>query len=217
MGKHITVAEGHTEGIKTDHRNGQKRTIQNDVEVRPVIDGFHNETLRDKYTFGRDFVTIFQEDLYNLCKYGKMSLLEWRVLLYLCATLDKANITFTNLDVISDELSMDRAQVSRTITKLKKRNLIVERKLTHKRGDGPVPKIYCLPIAQLNWNFVYNGQVKDYKRVRTDHPLIATSDGVKLVNPEAEKERQKLLREQAARETLFPEYFLEEANLVESE
>jgi hypothetical protein len=212
MGKNITVGEGHTTRTKTDHRNGKQTQVQEDVEVRPVMDGYHNETVRDKYYFKRPFLTIFKDDLYSLVKYGEMTLREWRVFMYLCSTLDAKNITFTNLDVLAEELGMDRGAVSRTMTKLKARHLVIEQKLAHKRGDGPVPKVFYLPITQLNYNVVYNGQTKNYSALRLDHPPVTMGDGKTLLNPQDEAQRQKVLREHAARESLFPELFEEEVS-----
>lgn len=213
MGKNITVGEGHTETVKTDHRNGKQTIVQDNVEVRPVMDGFHNETVRDKYYFKRDFITMFQEDLYYLAtaKKDRMSLLEWRVFMYLCSTLNTQNITVTFLDQIADELGMQRENVSRTLTKLKKRKLIIEKPWPNSQhGPGARAKVYTLPFVQLNYNVVYNGQIKNYGKVRENHPQITTLDGEKLLNPHAEAQRQKLLREQRQRESLFPEFFQEE-------
>ena len=124
--------------------------------------------------------------------------------MYLCSTLDKNNITFTNLDVLAKELSMDRAAISRTLTKLKKRKLIIEHKLSHRRGDGPVPVLYCLPIAQLNYNIVYNGQTKKYKQERRDHPQITKEDGTTLLDERAEHKRKIAELKARAASDLFP-------------
>lgn len=212
MGKKITVGEGHTESIKTDRRNGKQTTVQHGVEIRPVMDGFHNETLRDKFYFGRDFVTLFKDDLYYLItdKKDPLSLWEFRVFFYLCSTLDRGNITITNAEAIAEDLNMRRESISRTLTKLKKRNLVIEQKLPYQRGEGPRTKLYAVNIAQLNYNVVFNGQIKDYKKVRFNHPQLTTTDGETLLNPHAEAQRQKLLREQQERESLFPEFFQEE-------
>lgn len=215
MGKNITVGEGHTERVKTDHRNGKQTVVQDDVEVRPVMDGFHNETVRDKYYFGRDYITMFTEDLFDLVVDGNMSLREWKVFLLLCATMNTKNITVTNLEAIADTLKMDKPAVSTTITKLKKRKLIVESRWIHSEsGPGSRTRVFQLRIGekleQMNYNITYNGQIKDYKKVRADHPQITGVDGEKLLNPHAEAQRQQLLREQRQRESLFPEFFQEE-------
>ena len=215
MEKNITVGEDHTERVKTDHRNGKQTVVQDDVEVRPVMDGFHNETVRDKYYFGRDYITMFTEDLFDLVVDGNMSLREWKVFLLLCATMNTKNITVTNLEAIADTLKMDKPAVSTTITKLKKRKLIVESRWIHSEsGPGSRTRVFQLRIGekleQMNYNITYNGQIKDYKKVRADHPQITGVDGEKLLNPHAEAQRKKILREQQERESLFPEFFHEE-------
>lgn len=215
MGKNITVGEGHTTSIKTDHRNGKESTIQENVEVRPVMDGFHNETVRDKYYFKRDFITMFVEDLYDLVVDGNMSLREWRVFLFLCATLNTKNITVTKLDAIAKELKMDIPAVSATISKLKKRKLVVEQKwICSESGPGSRTKVFKLSIGQMfeyvNPNIAYNGQTKDYAKTRSQFPAITLPNGETLLNPHAEAQRQQLLREQRERESLFPEYFDEQ-------
>lgn len=220
MGKRITVGEGHTESIKTDHRNGKQTVIQNEVEVRPVMEGFHNETVRDRYSFGREFVTIFTEDLFDLVVDGNMSLREWKVFLLLCATMNTKNITVTNLETIATTLKLDKPAVSTTITKLKKRKLIVESKwIRSESGPGSRTRVFQLAVAergldQLNYNIAWNGQTKDYKKRRDDHPKITALDGSTLLNPHAEAQRQKLLREQLERESLFPELYRDDEEAV---
>lgn len=217
MGKNITVGEGHTTSVKTDHRNGKQTEVENKVEVRPVMEGFHNETVRDKYYFGRDFITIFTEDLFDLVVDGNMSLREWKVFLLLCATMNTKNITVTNLEVLAETLKMAREDVSRTISKLKKRKLIVENRwIRPESGPGSRTRVFQLAIGekfdQLNYNVVWNGQTKDYKKVRSNHPQITAANGETLLNPHAEAQRQQLLREQRERECLFPEFFEEEVS-----
>ena len=149
MGKHITVGEGYTEKVKTDHRNGKQTVVQDNVEVRPVMEGYHNETVRDRYNFGRDFITMFTEDLFDLVVDGKMSLREWRVFLLLCATMNTKNITITNLDVIAETLKLDKPAVSTTITKLKKRKLIVENRwIRSESGPGSRTRVFQLAIGE---------------------------------------------------------------------
>ena len=215
MGKHITVGEGYTEKVKTDHRNGKQTVVQDNVEVRPVMEGYHNETVRDRYNFGRDFITMFTEDLFDLVVDGKMSLREWRVFLLLCATMNTKNITITNLDVIAETLKLDKPAVSTTITKLKKRKLIVENRwIRSESGPGSRTRVFQLAIGekleQMNYNIAYNGQIKDYKKIRNNHPQITSVEGERLLNPHAEAQRLQLIREQQERESLFPEFFQEE-------
>lgn len=206
MGKNITVGEGYTTGIKIDHRNGQQKEVENKVEVRPVMEGYHNETVRDKYYFGRDFLTLFPEDLYNLIVYGKMSGAELKVLFYLISRIDKENVTFTNLDIIAADLGMHRNNVSTYINKLIKRHLIIETKVQRRTRTGAQTLLLQIPIAQLNYNLCFNSQTKEYKKVRHDHPQITMTDGETLLNPNAESERKKALKEQEEQESLFPNY-----------
>ena len=62
----------------------------------------------------------------------------------------------------------------------------------------------------MNYNIAYNGQIKDYKKIRNNHPQITSVDGERLLNPHAEAQRLQLIREQQERESLFPEFFQEE-------
>jgi len=205
MGKNIIVGEGHTTSQKTDHRNGNQSEVENKVEVRPVMDGFHNETVRDKYYFGREFVTIFTDDLNDLLSNGDLKFDEWKVLLYLIANLQKNNMAITNLDIISQNVGIDRTRVSRSLTGLKRRNVIVEMKMTHSKGSGPVTSIF--QISLVNPNLCFNGQTKNYKREIVAYPKLTKIDKETLLNPHAEAKRQQLIREQQQRESLFPEFY----------
>lgn len=204
MGKNITVGEGYTTSIKTDHRNGQQTQVENKVEVRPVMEGYHNETVRDKYYLGRDHVVMFSEDLLNLVTRGDLKLNEWKVLVYLIATLDRGNVTFTNLDEIAVNLGMHRNNVSKYLNSLIRRHLIIETKIQRRSRTGAQTLLFQVPLAMLNYNLCFNGQHKDYKRVRSDHPQITMEDGETLINPHAEAERQKLLREDREIKSLSP-------------
>ena len=202
MEKNITVVEGHTSGIKVDHRNGNEKEVENRFEVRPVIDGYHNATLRDKYKYGRDFVTMFSEDLLNLVMRGDLKLNEWKVLIYLIATLDKENVTFTNLDEIAINLGMHRNNVSKYLNSLIRRHLIIETKVQRRSRTGAQTLLFQVPLAQLNYNLCFNSQTKDYKKVRWDHPQITLADGQTILNPLAETERLKLLQQKEETEAI---------------
>ena len=212
MGRKITVGEGHTESIKTDHRNGKQNTVQENVEVRPVMDGYHNETVRDKHYFGRPFVTLFPDDINDLLLNGSLTFKEWKILLFLIANLQKDNIVMTNLDIIAEALSIHRTDVSRALCTLKKMNVLIEMKMSHSRGSGPVTSIFQVKV--VNPNIAYNSQTKDYKTSRATAPKVTSKDGQTLLNPHAEAERQKLLREQRERECLFPDFYADAEEAV---
>lgn len=171
------------------------------------MEGFHNETVRDKYYFGREFVTLFSEDLNDLLQSGDLKFDDWKVLLYLIANLQKNNIAITNLDIIANNIRIDRTRVSRSLTRLKIRNIVVEMKMSHSRGSGPVTSIF--QISMVNPNLCFNGQTKNYKKEIVHYPKLTQQDGKTLLNAHAENERQKKLREQRERESLFPEFFAE--------
>lgn len=205
MAKKITVRDGHYEGEKIDHRSGKTSSVEHKVEERPVIDGYHNETVRDRYRFDRDFITMFTDDLYYLVKDGNMSLREWELFLYLCSTLNRGNATITNREVLAQELGWTVNQVSSNITKLKKRNLVIEHRCNAFVRDkkGPRAVIYEVAIAQLNYNIVFNGQTKDYKKNRYEHPGITMPDGQTLLIPQKEEERKKAIADKERLESLF--------------
>ena len=179
------------------------------------MEGYHNETVRDKYYFGRDFVTIFTDDLNNLLSNGELKFDEWKVLLYLIANLQKNNMAITNLDIISQNVGIDRTRVSRSLTGLKRRNIIVEMKMTHSKGSGPVTSIF--QISLVNPNLCFNGQTKNYKKEVVTYPKLTKQDGQTLLNSHAEAERQKLIRQRQAQESLFPEAYEEEEELSPEE
>lgn len=208
MEKKITIAEGHTTGIKTDHRNGKITEVENKIEVMPVIDGYHNIVVKDRSHFGRPFVTLFPEDINDLLVYGDLTFKEWKVLLFLIANLQKDNLVMTNLDIIAENLNIHRTDVSRALTSLKKMNVLIEMKMSHTRGSGPVTSIFKVQV--VNPNIAYNSQTKDYKTSRSTAPHVTSRDGKKILNPHGEAQRQKLLREKEQRESLFPEYFEEQ-------
>lgn len=204
MGKNITVAEGHYTGVKIDHRNGKETEVEHRVEMMPVIDGYHNAIVKDRSQFGRPFVTLFPDDINDLLVHGDLTFKEWKVLLFLIANLQKDNLVMTNLDIIAENLHIHRTDVSRALTSLKKMNILIEVKMSHTRGSGPVTSIFKVKV--VNPNIAYNSQTKDYKTSRSEAPRVTKRDGVKMLNPHAENERQKLLREQEERESLFPGY-----------
>ncbi len=83
-----------------------------------------------------------------VCK-EKLSLRELRVFLFLCSMLSDRNSVLITREVISSGLGMTREDVSRTIVKLKARNLIKETVpiATQKAGSRPV--IFSIPDVYL--------------------------------------------------------------------
>ena len=115
MGKQIVVEEGHYNSVNIDHRNGKETPRQDNIEIRPVIDGYKNVTIPDRAKFKRDFVTVFSEDLNDLLENGDLKPDDWRVLLWLIANLERNNMIITNLDEVACGLKIDRVRVCRSL------------------------------------------------------------------------------------------------------
>lgn len=201
MGKQITVADCHTTSTKIDHRNGQESEVQNPYELRPVMDGYKNITVPDKAKFKREFVTLFVEDLEDLLVRGDLKFDDWKVLLWLVANLEKNNMIISTLDIISNGLGIDRMRVSRSLNRLKRRNVVVEMKLSQSKGSGPRASVWQVQI--VNPYLCYNGQTMQYHTEIVKYPRLTKEDGETLLNQKAE---QKRIAEKAKND-LFPETY----------
>lgn len=205
MGKQIVIEQGHYDSVKIDHRNGKETPKQDKIEIRPVLDGYKNITVPDRAKFKRDFVTVFSDDLNDLLKNGELKFDDWKVLLWLIANLEKNNMIITNLDEVAEGINIDRIRVSRSLNKLKKRNVVVEMKLTHAKGSGARASVWAVQI--VNPYLCYNGQTMNYTAEVVKYPRLTKEDGTTLLNEKAEKKRK--IAELKARQAtdLFPETY----------
>lgn len=190
MGKRIVIEEGHYDSVNIDHRNGKETPRQDNIEIRPVIDGYKNVTIPDRARFKRDFVTVFSEDLNDLLKNGDLKFDDWRVLLWLIANLERNNMIIGTLDEIAEELKIHRTRVSSALMRLKKRNVVVEMKLNHAKGSGPRAAVWQVQI--VNPYICYNGQTMKYTAEIVKYTRPTKADGITLLNTKAEEKRKKV-------------------------
>ena len=186
MGKKIITAkitETHTE-----------TSVSRTLEV-PVMNGYVDMKLPEKHMFRNgNFITIFQKALRNIAMFGNLTKNESILLLYLIGSCTQDNSICIDLNILSEDLQMDKSNLSKAIKGLVLRNIVLRRD-GYRYGNKPLPMQLSLNYDQINYNVAYNGKTKTYKDHKKQHPLITEKDGRTLLESHRNKEPYRVLQD----------------------
>lgn len=186
MGKKIITAkitETHTE-----------TSVSRTLEV-PMMEGYVDMKLPEKHMFRNgNFITIFQKALRNIAMFGNLTKNESILLLYLIGSCTQDNSVCIDLNILSEDLQMDKSNISKAIKGLVLRNIVLRRD-GYRYGNKPLPMQLSLNYDQINYNVAYNGKTKTYKEHKKQHPLLTEKDGRTLLEGHRNGEPYRVLQD----------------------
>lgn len=137
-------------GVKTRARSGRRRERETvelvNQETGEVVTALPVVT---RATIGGSFFMAMQ-DGFRMLATQKLRQDAGRVLLYMLAEMDWENHVRLVQRTIAEALGMDRAQVSRAVAELVKRDIL-----------APVQKVGRTRFYRMNWAFVWRGNAAD--------------------------------------------------------
>lgn len=155
-----------------DERTGE---VIRQAVVTEVIPGYIDVKVPRKGRFNNgDFITIFQNTMYRIATEANLSKNELILLFYLLGTAGLDNSICTDLQILSEELNMDKGNISRSIKGLVKRNIVIRKDGYRGGGQKTLPMELSLNYDQLNYDLSYKGRVKDYSKLKGIHPEVVT-------------------------------------------
>ena len=186
MGKKIITAkitETHTE-----------TSVSRTLEV-PMMEGYVDMKLPEKHMFRNgNFITVFQKALRNIAMFGNLTKNESILLLYLIGSCTQDNSVCIDLNILSEDLQMDKSNISKAIKGLVLRNIVLRRD-GYRYGNKPLPMQLSLNYDQINYNVAYNGKTKTYKEHKKQHPLLTEKDGRTLLEGHRNGEPYRVLQD----------------------
>ena len=160
----------------------------------PQVDGYVDIKLPVKHFFNNgDFITVFQKALDAISK-AKLTKNEYKLLLYFIGNCRMNNSICVDLNILSEELQLDKGNLSRALGSLTKRNIII-RANGNRYSNHPLPISVQINYDQLNYNLAYNGKTKNFSKHKTDHPLLTEEDGCTLLESHSMGEPYRILQE----------------------
>ena len=140
-----------------DERTGE---VIRQAVVTEVIPGYIDVKVPRKGRFNNgDFITIFQNTMYRIATEAKLSKNELILLFYLLGTAGLDNSICTDLQILSEELNLDKGNISRSIKGLVKRNIVIRKDGYRGGGQKTLPMELSL---------------KDYSKLKGIHPEVVT-------------------------------------------
>ena len=169
-------------------------SVSRTLEV-PIMEGYVDMKLPEKHKFGNgNFVTVFSKALRNIAMFGKLTKNEATLLLYLIGSCTQDNSICIDLNILAEDLQMDKGNVSKAVKGLVARNIVL-RKDGYRYGNAPLPMKLSLNYDQINYNVAYNGKIKTYKENKKKHPVITEVDGRTLLEGHREGQPYHILQD----------------------
>lgn len=169
-------------------------SVSRTLEV-PVMEGYVDLKIPEKHRFNSgNFITVFQKALRNIAMFGNLTKNESILLLYLIGSCTQDNSVCIDLNVLKDDLKMDKSNLSKAIKGLVMRNIVLRRD-GYRYGNKPLPMQLSLNYDQINYNVAYNGKIKTYREHKKGHPLLTESDGRTLLESHENGEPYRVLQD----------------------
>lgn len=168
MAKKDTYIAGQTihNRIELDENGNRVMTQRVIYEQREFVDGYVDVRLPKKHKYNNGgFITVFQEGLRVIARYGKLSKSEMALLLWLIGIAGMDGSVETNLEEIKKNLSIGKPMASKALKGLVQRNIVI-RKDGNRFDREPLSMKLSFNYDQLNYNLAYNE--KNLNTTRTD-------------------------------------------------
>lgn len=179
MAGHKKNNDGKTAYVKAKiTRTEQTQTVE---ITSPVMEGYVDMKVPQKYHFNNGgFITIFQQSLLNIIKFGNLTKNEMKLLLFLMASCKLDNSISVDLDILTNELNIAKPNVSAALKGLVQRNIVI-RKDGYRYDCSPLPMELRINYDQINYRLAYNGSTKAFNRNKSKHLPITETDGTTLL------------------------------------
>jgi hypothetical protein len=159
-------------GIQQEYVDPQTGEIIRQAVITERVPGYVDVKVPQKHRFDNgSFITVFQEVMRNIAKYGKLTKNEYQLLIWLIGTAGIDNSIEIDLNILASELNLDKGNVSKALKGLVCRNIVL-RKDGYRYGNSALPFELKLNYNQINYDLAFNGQVKSYKKVKGLHPIV---------------------------------------------
>lgn len=175
MAKKDTYIAGQTihNRIELDENGNRVMTQRVIYEQREFIDGYVDVRLPKKHKYNNGgFITIFQDAIRLIVRFGKLNKSEMALLLWMVGTAEIDGSVETNLDVLKTELNLDKGNISKALKGLVQRNIII-RKDGNRYDREPLPMELSFNYDQINYNLAYNGKTSQYNKKKNKHPALS--------------------------------------------
>lgn len=171
--KHQTTYKS---GIQQEYVDQETGELIRQYVVTEVVPNYVDVKLPKKHTFNNgDFITIFQNTMYNIATKANLSKGELNLLLFLLGTSGLDNSICVDFDYLCEELREKKPNMHRYLKGLVNRNIVIRKDGYRGGNQKTLPMELRLNYDQLNYDLAFKGKIKEYKVVKNNHPVIATS------------------------------------------
>lgn len=171
MGKKSRNVQGlMQEYVDTDTGELIRQTVTTEV-----IEGYVDVKLPEKHKFNNgNFIVLFQKSMLEVIKHRKnFQRYELELLLYFLGTAGIANSIYVDYPTLMEDLGYARSIVVKAVRGLEKKGIILRAKAKGRQQDESQLMKVSMNFDQLNYNFGYNGKIKEFSVLKNDHPPLA--------------------------------------------
>lgn len=141
--------------------------------ITEQVEGYTDVKLPNKARFNNgNFITVFQQSMYNIAKHADLTKGEMKLLIYLLGTAGMDNSICVDWRILSEELNEKRPNILKHLKGLTDRRIVIRKDGFRGGGVKYLPMELSVNYDQINYDLAYNGKVKEYKKHKPKHPEI---------------------------------------------
>jgi hypothetical protein len=164
-----------TQGISQEFIDEETGEITRQMVITETIDGFSDLKLPTKHRLNNgNFLIIFQKAMAEISKNGKnFTRNEFHLLFHFLGSAGIGNSIYCDYPTLVEELGINRGNCVTALNSLIKKGIVLKKSTGSRSKNEAALMNVRINFDQLNYNFAYNGKIKDFKKVQYDHPPLS--------------------------------------------
>lgn len=164
-----------TQGISQEYVDEETGEITRQMVITETVEGFTDLKLPTKHKLNNgNFIVVFQNAMAEISKNGGcFTRNEFHLLFHFLGTAGLGNSIYTDYPTLVKELGIQRTHCVTALKSLERKGLIIKKGTGSRSKNESALMNVRMNFDQLNYNFAYNGKIKDFKNVQYDHPPLS--------------------------------------------
>lgn len=138
------------------------------------VSGFTDVKLPIKHKLNNgNFIVLFQKSMYEIAlNHKKFTRNELTLLIYFLGSAGLGNSIYVDYPTLMVDLELQRSNIVTAINSLTAKGIIIKAKAKGRsKGESQLMRVN-VNFDQLNYNLAYNGKIKEFKKLKDNHPVI---------------------------------------------
>lgn len=168
------VRKTYKQGISQEFVDEETGELIRQTVVTERVEGYVDLKLPEKHKLNNgNFIILFQKSMLEIALNNHLfTRSEMTILFYLLGTAGIGNSIYCDYPTLIEDLGIKRENCVTALNSLIRKGLVLKKSTGSRQKRESALMNVRINFDQLNYNLAYNGKIKDFGKVKHDHPAI---------------------------------------------